>query len=102
MKTGSRTPWGIADNVEILAEGIWSVSTPSHGGIKLNAARNKKIPDYMRIDDGWYEEDCNWSIPAVVFPGAFTLQHGDSATMAMDTLKNWHPSSYEQYFKAHS
>jgi hypothetical protein len=33
------TPWGAADHVETIAPGIRSVSTPSHGGILLDAAQ---------------------------------------------------------------
>ena len=30
------TPWGWTRDVKELAEGVWRVSTPSHGGLKLS------------------------------------------------------------------
>ena len=64
---GMDTPWGRADHVSPIIEGMNHIGTPSHGGIKLNQRRNVQIPDYMRRNGGWYEEDCEWSIPFVVF-----------------------------------
>ncbi len=89
-----KTPWGTSQNVEILAAGILSVSTASHGGIKLDRKNNAMVPAYMRRAGGWYEEDCDWAICALVFPGAFPEQ----LDAAKDTLKNWDPDAYEQFF----
>lgn len=94
-RVGSRTPWGAADHVEKLADGIWQVGTPGHGGIKLSAARNKTVPDYMRAKNGWYEEDCEWAVAATVFPGAFKPT---SREHAKKTLKNWKPDAYEKFY----
>lgn len=66
MKMGSHTPWGRVDSIEHLGTGIDFVGTSGHGGIKLDSRRNKKIPDYMRSHDGFYEEDCEYVIPMVV------------------------------------
>ena len=33
------TPWGWTKQVQQLAEGVWRVSTPSHGGLKLSLER---------------------------------------------------------------
>ena len=65
------TPWGAPQHITTLVEGIRSVSTASHGGIKLSAERNAQMPDYMRNEDGWYEEDSERARVAVVFPDAF-------------------------------
>lgn len=92
---GSRTPWGAADHVEKLADGIWQVGTPSHGGVKLSASRNRAVPDYMRASSGWYEEDCEWSVPATVFPDAFKPE---SREHAKKTLRNWKPDAYEKFY----
>jgi hypothetical protein len=77
----------------LLAEGIRSVSTASHGGIKLSAERNAQMPDYMRNEDGWYEEDSEWAKVAVVFPDAF----GADVVTAYGTLRNWEPDAYEKF-----
>lgn len=89
-----KTPWGKSDHEKVIAHGITFYGTPSHGGFKLHSAKNYQIPDYMRSKDGWYEEDCDWAIVAVVFPEHFV----DSYHQALDTLKNWHPKEYQKYF----
>lgn len=70
-----RTPWGQSDHEVELAPGITFYGTPSHGGIKLSAARDKKIPQAAREyaqqwvggKAGWYEEDVAANIPWLVF-----------------------------------
>ena len=56
------TPWGPAYTEEQLAPGIVQVSTPSHGGLKLDAAAQQRIPQDVRNTfingPGWAEEDC--------------------------------------------
>src|SRR3546814_20289332 len=38
------TPWGMAQSSEIYADGVVFHSTASHGGIKLDRARNAAMP----------------------------------------------------------
>lgn len=64
---GMRTPWGMADSAEIVADGIGHVGTPSHGGMKLDRKRNAMVPAPLRREGGWYEEDCEWAIVEYVF-----------------------------------
>jgi hypothetical protein len=87
------TPWGAPQHITLLAEGIRSVSTASHGGVKLSPERNAQMPDYMRNEDGWYEEDSEWAKVAVVFPDAF----GADVVTAYGTLRNWEPDAYEKF-----
>lgn len=65
------TIWGPSQHCKTVADGIQQVSTASHGGYKLDAIRNALVPAYMRQAGGWYEEDCDWAIVAVIFPAAF-------------------------------
>jgi hypothetical protein len=51
------------------------------------------VPKYMRMPGGWYEEDCDWCIPALVFPDS-GLDNGD----AKRTLLNWHPDAYAKFY----
>jgi hypothetical protein len=82
-----------------LAPGIITVETAGHGGIKLDRTRNAKVPEYMRRHGGWYEEDCEWSIAAVVFPDEFAkannCAHGN---IAKSTLLDWYPDEYIRFF----
>lgn len=70
------TPWGPAHSADELAPGIISVSTGSHGGIHLNSRRVEQLPAPLRSITpfaglGWYEEDCDWIIPALAWPDVF-------------------------------
>ena len=104
IAVGMRTPWGAADYVTEILEGVHNVSTPSHGGIKLSRERNAAIPDYMRKAGGWYEEDCDWCIPFVAFEAEIRARGDEYPLKALDkgqhtdTLKNWHPDAYEKFY----
>ena len=93
------TPWGIADGQEILADGIISYSTPSHGGIRLSAERQAKIPvgtpNFLK-DNCWWEEDCDWVVPYILFAEDIR-KHGtaykfeENLATAYETAKRYHP-----------
>lgn len=76
----SPTPWGYADEVDEVAEGIWFVSTMTHGGFWLDAQRNALVPAeikaetyWQRGEAGWYEEDCDWAIVCLIFRPEFEV-----------------------------
>jgi hypothetical protein len=99
------SPWGAIQDKRELAPGIWSVSTAGHGGIKLSRERNAAVPDYMRAEGGWYEEDCQWSIAAMIHPIAFqrtvTIEGRPDKTeyeYALDSFRGWYPDQYERFF----
>ncbi len=55
------TPWGWTHDVEELAEGVWRVTTASHGGLKLSRERWNEIPAAVRetmLSPTFAEEDC--------------------------------------------
>jgi len=115
VNVGMTTPWGRADYTRVLAPGIGTVGTPGHGGIKLDRAHNARVPEYMRREGGWYEEDCEWSIPFCVFAAELTeaaaadIASGDADRAksaeytlralgdAVKTLRNWYPDEYERF-----
>jgi hypothetical protein len=90
---GMRTPWGKADSVEMVVPGVYVVSTPSHGGIKLDRFVNHLVPAGCRTKGGWYEEDCEVAIVFAVH--RTTRQHFkiDEAQNAL-SLANWLPAQY--------
>lgn len=68
-----QTPWGLAQDSTVLAEGIISYSTAGHGGIWLSKKRQEelekglgKINNFL-ADPAWWEEDCDWAIPYTYF-----------------------------------
>ena len=55
------TPWGWTKDIVELAEGVWRVSTPSHGGLKLSRERWDELPAKLReamYTQTFAEEDC--------------------------------------------
>ncbi len=55
------TPWGWTKDIKELAEGVWRVSTPSHGGLKLSRERWEELPFELReamYTQIFAEEDC--------------------------------------------
>lgn len=102
------TPWGAVQHTAEIAPGIVFYSTAGHGGIKLGPERLKQMPPYMLntcAGRGWYEEDCDWAMPAVVFAADFAadaVRRGKNpeaaAELARKTLRNWKPEVYELFF----
>ena len=55
------TPWGWTQDIEELTEGVWRVTTPSHGGLKLSRERWDELPSVVRgtmLTATFAEEDC--------------------------------------------
>lgn len=98
-----RSPWGTVDHHVVIAPGIVSVSTPSHGGIKLDRTRNAKVHPAFRISTGWYEEDCEANIAIFTFPDEFIAHiraEGRDASLfepeaVSETLRQWFPDQWE-------
>lgn len=108
------TPWGAWDYCRQLAPGIFSVGTPSHGGIFVSAEVNKRIPEYAQQSahnlpgetGQWYEEDCDWCIPFTFL--AAEIKEGMGKNVEMDVytsnsletaaqhMRSWHPDVWER------
>ena len=55
------TPWGWTRDIEEIAEGVWRVTTASHGGLKLSRERWDELPAEVRgtmLTPTFVEEDC--------------------------------------------
>lgn len=86
-----QTPWGKAQTIDKIAEGITHVTTASHGGIHLSPKRQKQMPAKYRetfAGGPWYEEDCDWARVAVTFPDCFTAA---VVKAAKESLERWSP-----------
>lgn len=86
------TPWGMSQGATVYAEGVVFHSTASHGGFKLDRARNAALHPALRIKGGWYEEDGDWARVAVGYPDLFTDRE---KAMADRTLRDWEPDAWE-------
>ena len=93
------TPWGIADNVEHIADGIQFVTTPSHGGFRLSAVRNAHVPGIVQdhtfrglgliANGSWYEEDCDAALVPVFFPECFPAVAVEAAHASLAAQAKW-------------
>ena len=88
------TPWGISDDIKIIADGIRLISTPSHGGIWVSKARLAEMPEKYKTPSSFYkmggqffEEDCEWARVALSFPQFFPGEQ----TGAKLCLSHTHP-----------
>ena len=89
----SHTPWGETQHMEVYAEGVAFHSTASHGGFHLDAAHNAEVPESIRANDGWYEEDCAWACVAIAFPELFTAYERRHAEK---TMERWYPEHWSE------
>jgi hypothetical protein len=104
------TPWGAAQHIEHVADGIDIVSTASHGGILLDPSRVAAMPAYMsnasHAGPSAYEEDHDWCMPVLIFENEFRTYYArtkrpDIAAVlssAKAALRNWRPAVYEQFY----
>ena len=88
-----KTPWGDSQTVEKISDGLYWVSTASHGGIKVSSLLDSRIRIEWRTDatrwagPGWYEEDCCWAYVALTFPEHFTAKQLDDARATVKFLE---------------
>lgn len=98
MNIPTTSPWGPVQHHSVIADGIVSVMTAGHGGVKLSPERNDQIPVPYRNSNAWYEEDCEWAIPGMIFRDDFVNQdenRRDEVSEAIDTTcKNWYPDFF--------
>jgi len=78
------TPWGKADYKKVYAPGITCYHTPGHGGFFVSKAVRAVMPRHLVNEDGWYEEDCEWSKVAIAFPHLFSPTHVEIAKRTYD------------------
>lgn len=87
------TPWGPAQYAYKYAPGIICYGTAGHGGFHLSPRLNAQVHAAWRDANGWYEEDCEWSIVALTFPAAFNVK---LVEIADGCAKRWFPHEYER------
>jgi len=91
------TPWGESDYQERLAPGVFSVGTPSHGGIlvrglaasHLSEAAKRRVSRVWRgkVPTYWFEEDCDWAV------AVYDLRlESDKREQQRSCLVSWHPT----------
>ena len=83
---GSPTPWGRVQQLSMIADGIWQVSTASHGGIWLSPDRLAQVRfDWAAYAEswahgwgpGWFEEDVAACAVVATWPSLFAQLGAD-------------------------
>ncbi len=96
---GSSSPWGPIQSVEPLGSDAVSVTTASHGGLRISLAALARLPEAIRETaysrDGWFEEDCDWALPYLAL--GLDAHERDAArgaevwAAAVRTVQRFHP-----------
>ncbi len=96
-----QSPWGSVQHKTHLAPGVWFVGTASHGGIwvapKLRSRIPAKAKNFLKSRT-WWEEDCDWVIPYIVFYSEIHAHASEdkrktverNLASAVGILKQWH------------
>ena len=103
------SPWGPVQTFKPITDGLGSVTTAGHGGLRLepSAAAHLGISDACLarslVEDGvyWFEEDCAaslllWEVPALwqeACPHLFKEGQGESQLrdLLRQSLSRWYP-----------
>ena len=64
INLGGYSPWGWIQTIETLKQGVYFVTTCSHGGVYLSPPVAEKVPQDMINKNflkscSWWEEDCD-------------------------------------------
>lgn len=84
MKPGTQTPWGVAEDVSRVADGIHFVGTASHGGYHV-APEQRAGLDPARA---WYEEDCAWALLCAARPEIFPPEALEAARRILEHARS--------------
>jgi hypothetical protein len=98
-KPGTSSPWGPIQTVTPLGPDAVSVTTASHGGLRVSLTALARMPEPVRATgysrDGWFEEDCDWALPYLALGlDAFEADAARAAEVwsaAVRTVQRYHP-----------
>lgn len=108
----TQSPWGEIDNLEIICEGVYSVSTASHGGIMVERQTAEKVFSKQSQSVGFwendylcFEEDCAETVALrELMDKKLFKPHGDdyfSQGKYEDAINRTIVSYYPEYWKYH-
>ena len=97
MTIPTSSPWGTVQYGQELADGIVTVSTAGHGGIRISDERLKQMPRALRLErKRWFEEDCEAGLVYWAFARDIGLT-AEQVTMAEESVRNWYPEKWEAH-----
>lgn len=96
---GASSPWGPIQTLEPLGPDAVSVTTASHGGLRVSLTALARLPEAIRqtaySTNGWFEEDCDWALPYLALGlDQFEADAARAAELhqaAVCTVQRWHP-----------
>lgn len=92
------SPWGAVQYGRVLADGIISVSTSGHGGVRISSERLKQMPATLRLGRRrWFEEDCEAALVGLAFADDLDLNDSRRDDLAA-AVANWFPTKWEAHF----
>jgi hypothetical protein len=96
------TPSGRAQTYGEVCDGVWGISTASHGGYYVEARVLDRIPEAFRNatftrSPRWFEEDVDWAIVVKFFPEPFPAEAQEAADFL---LRKCHAGPYRAHFGA--
>ena len=122
LNLGDESPWGKIDHLDYIADGIYSVSTPSHGGYMFRKDVAAKIPCFpeskgflaREFGGQWlcFEEDCAAYIAELILDKHFEsdyrahvakvdyMSYGDRIRCALVGSNAWYPEQARAIYPA--
>lgn len=103
MRRGDHTPWGPAQSIDRIADGLLFVSTAGHGGFWVGEELRSKMPksllmttSFYETGSPWFEEDCEAVRVMLAFPEHFP-KHDPKELL--ESIGQFHPEVAEAYRK---
>lgn len=87
------SPWGEVQNARDLGNGLFFVSTSSHGGLYVPDAMVASMPAALRCNrysgnGQWFEEDMEWALAVVWRPELFPSEYLEPAQRSVLAYRN--------------
>ena len=101
------SPWGNVQSRQEVIPGVVLIVTASHGGVWLSSQRAKALPEavkkYFYAGDQvkrFYEEDVEIFVIGLAFYDEWSKKKElPELSSIHDTVKNWFPGLYEEWFE---
>lgn len=82
-----RTPWGVARSCTDHGDGVLLYSAAEQDGFHLSEEANARMPERLRLPDGWYHDDGDSARVVIAMPHLFTsLEIRDASQAAAEAF----------------
>lgn len=92
------SPWGAVQYGKVLVDGIITVGTAGHGGVRISPERLRQMPSALRLGRRrWFEEDCEAALVALAFADDLGLDESRRENAAR-SVADYFPTQWEAHF----